>query len=369
LLEFDCTARLGEFTLEGVFTVRGAGVTALFGPSGCGKTTVLRLIAGDIAPARGRIVLNGKVLVDTESRANLAMESRGVGWVFQEGRLFPHLSVERNLDYAARISSGRRMREGAGPARDRVVEVLGLGRLLGRWPRELSGGERQRVALGRALLSRPSILLCDEPLAALDLARKVEILALLRQVRNEFRIPIVYVTHALGELLYLADDAVILEQGRIVARGAVGEIAGRLSVTALSSRPDAGTLIEGVVAGHGRGSVELDWGGVRLHVHAFDCARGELVRVYVRAQDVILAAERPRAISVRNVLETRVAAIAPREHETRLVELEAGGQRLLAEVTDSAAAELGLAMGRTVHALIKSVAIEAPAGLSRLEGA
>jgi molybdate transport system ATP-binding protein len=369
LLEFDCTARLGEFTLEAAFNVRGAGVTALFGPSGCGKTTTLRLIAGDVAPTRGRIVLDGRVLVDTTARVALAMESRGIGWVFQDGRLFPHLSVQRNLDYARELASSRRARTGAGPARDRVIDVLGLARLIGRWPRELSGGERQRVALGRALLSTPSVLLCDEPLAALDLARKVEILALLKQVRDEFRIPIVYVTHALGELLYLADDAVLLEHGQIVAQGALRELAGRLSVPALSSRPDAGTLIEGVVADAGRGSVELDWGGTRLHVHAFDCGRGESVRVYVRAQDVMLAAERPRAISVRNVLETRVAAIAPREHETRLVQLDVGSQRLLAEVTDSAAAELNLEPGRVVYALIKSVAIEAPAGLSRLQGA
>jgi molybdate transport system ATP-binding protein len=368
LLEFDCTARLGEFTLEAAFTVPGAGVTALFGPSGCGKTTTLRLIAGDIAPTRGRIALDGRVLVDTAARVALAMESRGIGWVFQEGRLFPHLSVQRNLDFASALATSPRARERLGAPRDRVIDVLGLARLLERWPRELSGGERQRVALGRALLSRPSVLLCDEPLAALDVARKVEILALLEQVRDEFRIPIVYVTHALGELLYLADDAVVLERGRIVAQGALGEIAGRLAVPALSSRPDAGTLIEGVVAEQGRGSVELDWGGTRLHVHAFDCVRGERVRVYVRAQDVILAAERPRAISVRNVLETRVAAIAPREHETRLVELELGAQRLLAEVTDSAAAELDLEPGHVVYALIKSVAIEAPAGLARLRG-
>jgi molybdate transport system ATP-binding protein len=368
LLEFDCTIQLGEFTLEAAFATRGPGVTALFGPSGCGKTTTLRLIAGDIAPTRGRIVLNGRVLVDTTARVALSMERRGVGWVFQDGRLFPHLSVQRNLDYTSSIAPGRRS-DGGGPARDRVIDVLALAPLLARWPRDLSGGERQRVALGRALLSMPSVLLCDEPLAALDLARKVEILALLKQVRDEFRIPIVYVTHALGELLYLADDAVVLERGRIVAQGALREIAGRLSVSALSSRPDAGTLIEGVVTEAGRGSVELDWGGTPLHVHAFDCACGEAVRVYVRAQDVILAAERPRAISVRNVLEMRVAEIAPREHETRLVQLELGSQRLLAEVTDSAAADLGLQTGQLVYALIKSVAIEAPAGLSRLQGA
>lgn len=369
MLEFDCSARRGDFTLDAAFNVRGAGVTALFGPSGCGKTTTLRLIAGDIAPVRGRIVLDGRVLVDVAARVALPMEQRGIGWVFQDGRLFPHLTVRRNLEYAADLRVGRRGTSPEGPAQDRVIDVLGLGNLLQRWPRELSGGERQRVALGRALLSTPRLLLCDEPLAALDLARKREILELLRQVRAEFRIPIVYVTHALGELLYLADGAVLLDHGRTVAQGPLRDIFGQLSVPTLSSRADAGTLVEGVVTDVGPAGVQIDWGGVQLHVHAFACASGERVRVYVQAQDVIVAAERPRAISVRNVLEARVAAIATREPDTVHVQLELGSQRLLAAVTSSAAEELRLEQGRVVYALIKSVAIEAPAGLSRLQGA
>jgi len=369
LLEFDCSARRGDFTLDAAFSVRGAGVTALFGPSGCGKTTTLRLIAGDIAPVRGRIVLDGRVLVDVAARVALPMEQRGVGWVFQDGRLFPHLTVRRNLEYAADLRPDRRGTPPDGPAQDRVIDVLGLGKLLQRWPRELSGGERQRVALGRALLSTPRLLLCDEPLAALDLGRKREILELLRQVRDEFRIPIVYVTHALGELLYLADDAVLLDHGRTIEQGPLRDILGQLAVPMLSARADAGTLVEGVVTDVGPAGVQLDWGGTPLHVHAFACTNGARVRVYVQAQDVIIAAERPRAISVRNVLEARVAAIATREPDTVHVQLDLGSQRLLAAVTGSAATELRLEPGRVVYALIKSVAIEAPAGLSRLQGA
>jgi molybdate transport system ATP-binding protein len=367
LLDFDCSVRRGDFTLEAAFGVRAAGITALFGPSGCGKTTALRLIAGDLEPHRGRIALDGEVLVDIERRVSVPMERRGIGWVFQEGRLFPHLDVRRNLDYARDLGRDARAARVAGIDRDRVIDVLGVRGLLRRWPRELSGGERQRVALGRALLSAPRLLLCDEPLASLDVTRKREILLLLRQVRDEFRIPIVYVTHALPELLYLADDAVLLDHGRVTASGPLASLAGQLSVPALAERADSGTLIEGRVIGLDAQGVQVDWHGTTLHVHAFPCLLGDSVRIYVQSQDVIVAAEKPRAISVRNVLETRVFAMESRSPGTLQIELEINGQRLLAAVTTSAAGELGLERGRTVYALIKSVAIEAPAGLARLE--
>jgi molybdate transport system ATP-binding protein len=313
-------------------------------------------------------VLDGEVLVDAGQRQSLPMERRGIGWVFQDGRLFPHLTVQQNLDYARALGPRGRATGHPGPARDRVVEVLALGGLLRRWPRELSGGERQRVAVGRALLSTPRLLLCDEPLAALDVARKREILQLLRQVREEFRVPMVYVTHALPELLYLADDAVLLAAGRVVALGPLAALAGQVGVPGLAGGSDAGTLMEGRVIGLDAHGVRVDWQGTSVCVHAFPCLVGDAVRLYVQSQDVILAAERPRAISVRNVLETRVAAVEMRSPGTLQVELDVNGQRLLAAVTTAAASELGLERGRAVFALIKSVAIEAPAGLARLDG-
>jgi molybdate transport system ATP-binding protein len=363
LLEFDCSLRRGDFELVAAFKVRSAGVTALFGPSGCGKSTTLALIAGERRPDRGQIVLDGEVLADTAARLDVPMERRGIGWVFQEGRLFPHLTVAANLDYAHRVA--RRAARGRSLARARVVDVLGLSALERRWPRDLSGGERQRVAIGRALLSSPRLLLLDEPLASLDLERRTEILRLLACVRDEFRVPIVYVTHALAELLFLADDVVLLDAGRVVDSGPLVELAGRTRVSALAGRPDAGTLIEATVERVESQGVVVSWDGVTLHVHGFPCRVGERVRLYIEAQDVIVAAERPRAISVRNVLEARVLGTSVRDEGTVHVELDIGGRCLLAAVTAAAAAELELEPERVVYALVKSIVIEAPAGLGR----
>jgi len=224
LLEFDCSARRGDFTLDAAFNVRGAGVTALFGPSGCGKTTTLRLIAGDIGPVRGRIVLDGRVLVDTAARVDLPMERRGIGWVFQDGRLFPHLTVRRNLEYAADLRPDRRGALPDGPAQDRVIDVLGLGKLLQRWPRELSGGERQRVALARALAASPRLLLLDEPLSALDAGLRQRLADDLRPILVESGTTAVMVTHDHEEAFAVADDLAVMRAGRIVQSGPIADV-------------------------------------------------------------------------------------------------------------------------------------------------
>ena len=214
MLAVEIEKRLGDFTLSARFESAG-GITAVFGPSGAGKTTLVNAIAGLIAPDRGRIAIDGTVLFDSERRINLPPHRREIGYIFQEGRLFPHFSVSRNLDY------GRRMRGLPEDAKqlERIVSLLDIGHLLERRPGKLSGGERQRVAIGRALLARPRLLLLDEPLASLDAARKREILPYLERMRDEVGVPMVYVSHQAAELRRIATAVVRLEAGRVAAAG------------------------------------------------------------------------------------------------------------------------------------------------------
>jgi len=216
MLAVEIEKRLGDFTLSARFESAG-GITAVFGPSGAGKTTLVNAIAGLIAPDRGRIAIDGTVLFDSERRINLPPHRREIGYIFQEGRLFPHLSVSHNLDY------GRRMRGLPADAKqlERIVGLLDIGHLLERRPGKLSGGERQRVAIGRALLTRPRLLLLDEPLASLDAARKREILPYLERMRDEFGVPMVYVSHQAAELRRIATSVVRLEAGRVAAAGGI----------------------------------------------------------------------------------------------------------------------------------------------------
>ena len=216
MLAVEIEKRLGDFTLSARFESAG-GITAVFGPSGAGKTTLVNAIAGLIAPDRGRIAIDGTVLFDSERRINLAPHRREIGYIFQEGRLFPHLSVSRNLDY------GRRMRGLPADKKqfERIVSLLDIGHLLERRPGKLSGGERQRVAIGRALLTRPRLLLLDEPLASLDAARKREILPYLERMRDEVGVPMVYVSHQAAELRRIATSVVRLEAGRVAAAGGI----------------------------------------------------------------------------------------------------------------------------------------------------
>ena len=216
MLAVEIEKRLGDFTLSARFESAG-GITAVFGPSGAGKTTLVNAIAGLIAPDRGRIAIDGTVLFDSERRINLPPHRREIGYIFQEGRLFPHLSVSHNLDY------GRRMRGLPADAKqlERIVGLLDIGHLLERRPGTLSGGERQRVAIGRALLARPRLLLLDEPLASLDAARKREILPYLERMRDEVGVPMVYVSHQAAELRRIATSVVRLEAGRVAAAGGI----------------------------------------------------------------------------------------------------------------------------------------------------
>ncbi|TCZ55563.1 molybdenum ABC transporter ATP-binding protein [Roseicella aquatilis] len=349
-------SRRDGFALDLAFTAPGAGVTALFGPSGCGKSTVLAAIAGLLRPAEGRVTLDGEALLDTARGVAVPPERRRCAVVFQDARLFPHMSVETNLRYGL-----RRAPPGApGPGFEEVVALLGIGPLLGRRPARLSGGERQRVALGRALLARPRLLLMDEPLAALDAARQGEVLPFLARLRATARLPILYVTHALEEVDALADRLVLLEGGRLVAAGAVEELSLRTDLP-LAARRDAGAVLPCTVAGHDphRGLTRLAFAGGELAVPLREEPVGTRARVRLRARDVAVAVTEPRGLSTQNLLPAVLAAIgeAPSPHEVFL-RLQVGPSALLSRVTRDSVERLGLVPGMAVWAVLKAVSFD-----------
>ena len=359
-LSVSVRKRLGAFELDAAFEA-GPGVTVLFGPSGAGKSTVLAAVAGALRPDAGRILLDGEALFDAGARRFTPMEARGIGWVFQDARLFPHLSVEANLTYGLKRAGARPRRV----ALSEVAAVLGIEALLERRPRDLSGGERQRVSVGRALLSQPRLLLMDEPLSALDAPRKAEILPFLERLKSAFDLPILYVTHSFAEMTRLADRLVVLEAGRVAAEGPLAEVLARPDLPLLAGRADAAVALDCVVAGHepARGLSRLDAGGAVLLTPLVERAPGERARVLVLARDVLVACEPPRGLSARNVLPARIEALNPRPDGAVLARLALdGGSHLLSAVTRDAVEELGLHPGRAVWAVVKSVAVEGARG-------
>jgi molybdate transport system ATP-binding protein len=357
MLEVALRHRFPGFALDVAFDSPEAGVTALFGPSGCGKSTVLAAVAGLLRPEAGRVALDGAVLLDTARRVAVAPERRRCGVVFQDSRLFPHLSVEGNLRYGLR----RAPRGAQGPGFDEVVGLLGIGGLLGRRPLGLSGGERQRVALGRALLARPRLLLMDEPLAALDAARRAEVLPFLARLRDAAGLPILYVTHALDEVDALADRLVLLEAGRVLAAGPVEALAARADLPALARRRDAGALIPCTVVGQdaARGLTRLGFaGGELVAAQRPGLAVGARLRLRLRARDVAVALEAPRGISMHNILAAQLEAVVPAGEAEAMLRLRVGSTVLLARVTRDSVGQLGLAPGMAVFALVKSIAFD-----------
>ena len=352
-VDLDLAAAWGAFRLAVQAGLELDGVTALFGPSGSGKTTILAAIAG-FRPGIGRIAVDGAVW--QEGRQSLAPHRRPVGTVFQDGRLFEHLGVEGNLRYAERRADP----DGPPIARAEVIEALELSELLDRSPATLSGGERQRVAIGRALLARPRLLLMDEPLAALDRVRKAAIMPLIAALPDRFGTPVLYVSHQIDEIVQLADRLVTIRDGRITAQGETVAVVARMD-PAVTGRFEAGSLLEGRVVdlrpdvamlaiAVGRALLWLpDIGGTRL---------GERLRVRVRARDVSLALRRVEGISIRNQLPARITGIETDDSPFAEVRLEVAGQSLRARVTRMTLAELGLAEGMAVWALIKSIAFD-----------
>lgn len=323
------------------------GITALFGPSGCGKTSTINAVAGLMTPDEGRITLDGRHLFDTASGTDLPTQARRVGYVFQDARLFPHLSVAGNLKYPGRF------RRGAGRDFDRVVEMLALGPLLDRRPRNLSGGEKQRTAIGRALLSDPGILVMDEPLAALDEARKDEIMPWLERLRDEVKLPILYVTHATSEILRLATTLVLMREGRVLHAGPLTEALADPDIGPAIGPREVGALIPARVEAietDGMARIQTPAGGLLLPPSGLE--PGTDIRLRILAHEVILAREAPQGLSALNVLPATVSRVSG-----GFVQLRVADAVLLAQVTERSVKALGLVPGAPCHAIVKSAAI------------
>lgn len=352
MLSVSLQHRLDGFSLDVRFEAP-PGLTVLFGGSGSGKTTVINAVAGLLRPDRGRIEVNGETLCDTEAGYWLPPHKRRLGYVFQEGRLFPHLSVRQNLKFGQWFSPKGVQAEDM----SRIVEMLGIGHLLDRRPNGLSGGEKQRVSIGRALLASPRLILADEPLAALDNARKAEILPYFERLRDETDIPILYVTHSPAEVARLATTLVALDKGRVVRDGPALEVLGDPMFTPSGVR-SVGAVIEArVVAHHDDGLSELDAGGARFFLPRLPQPPGTTLRVRIAAQDVMLSLSRPAGISALNVLEGRIAQVRSGDGPGAIISLDTVAGRVLARVTRRSVAALNLFDGLTVYAVVKTVSI------------
>jgi molybdate transport system ATP-binding protein len=353
-ISLACRIDRGAFKLDVDLTLPGRGVTALFGHSGSGKTTLLRVLAGLERVAGARVALGDEVWQDDARKVFVPTHERGIGYVFQEASLFPHLSVRANLEF------GRKRLK---PAERRfdllaVAELLGIERLLDASPATLSGGERQRAAIARTLLASPRLLLMDEPLAALDMRRKLEILPYLERLHDELALPVVYVSHAADEVARLADHLVVLEEGRVLASGPLAETLARLDLAA-NFQDDAGVMLETTLqARDADGLSHLAFAGGVLLVGQRDVAIGTRVRCRIHARDVSLALERPRGSSITNILPARVDAVGPSGAPGQvLVRLLVGDTALLARITERSRRELAIAPGSAVWAQVKAVAL------------
>jgi len=356
MLRVALRKRRGDFDLDVTFSAPTPGVTAIFGRSGCGKSTLISLIAGLLTPDSGQVVVGDDHWYDSERSLSVDARHRRMGVVFQDARLFPHLSVRSNLEYGAR----RLAKSAARPvAFDDVVSLLGLGTLIGRRTYELSGGERQRVALGRALLAQPRLLLLDEPLASLDLARREDVLPYLEKLRDALAIPIIYVSHQFDEVLRLATRVVLLDDGRVAADGDIAAVSIDSKLRAIVGPDSVGAVVGGLVERVDlSGLAMVRVGDATLNVELDEAAVGQRIQIQVLARDVIVATEAPRRLSVRNVVPARVTSIRPDVGRSVLIELDIGRtSTLLARITERASAELALETGKQVWALIKSVSL------------
>ncbi|MFS8122635.1 molybdenum ABC transporter ATP-binding protein [Rhizobium sp. BR 250] len=346
---------LGAFELHASFTSDG-GVTALFGRSGSGKTSMIRIIAGLLRPDEGQVSLDGEVLADSGKCLFLPAHKRRFGYVFQEARLFPHLSVAQNLRYGRWFAAGKETNAND----DHIIDMLGIGHLLQRRPNRLSGGEKQRVAIGRALLSSPRLLLMDEPLASLDEQRKAEIVPYLERLRDETKIPIVYVSHSIQEVARLADRIVVMKDGRVETEGKATEVLARPDFSLHLERREAGSILSGRIESfderHGLAAVRLST--ALLQVPAKKAAPGSPARVLIPARDVMLALVKPEGLSALNILEGHVADISMNEDGMVTIQVDCGGDIIQSRITDLSRERLQLEPGKPVHAIIKSAALD-----------
>jgi len=365
-LQISACKQLGRFDFQCDVDLPLGGVTALFGTSGSGKSTMINLVAGLHRPDAGRIAIGPRVFHDSAARIDVPVEKRELGVVFQDDRLFPHLTVQQNLLFGLK-RAGDRARH-ARVTLDAVVELLGIAALLARRPHTLSGGERQRVAIGRALLAQPRLLLMDEPLAALDAPRKAEVLPYIERLRDEFDVPILYVSHAVEEVLRLARRVVVLDQGRVVAAGDIDEVLQQPAVARLFPAIEAGSVLPCVVRDHdARYALTMleVAAGVTLRVPQVDLPLGTALRVRIPARDVALALSQPMDVSTVNRVAGTVVDMTPLASALVDVRVQIGakdgaadGAMLRSRVTLEAAERLALAPGLAVWCLIKSVALD-----------
>lgn len=356
MISVDIEKQQGVFHLDVAFQSM-SGVTALFGRSGAGKTSVMSIMAGLSRPDCGRIVVGETVLFDSDKGIDLPTQKRRVGMVFQDGRLFPHMSVLANLRYGENLTPAKERYASF----DRVVGLLGIDHLLDRRPAKLSGGEKQRIAIGRALMSSPRLLLMDEPLAALDGARKAEMLPFISRLSHEFSVPILYISHSIDEIIELADALAVLEAGKIIASGPLEDVLVSCDLSTITGHMDAGAVIRASIIDHDDVLLQTRLslgGGAILLAPMIDLPPGADIRLRIAAQHVALSLERPQFISIRNVLAAKIASISSAidgQLDVR-VTLECG-TKLWTRITKAAQAEMALTIDQPVFVLIKSAAI------------
>jgi molybdate transport system ATP-binding protein len=354
-LVVDVVRRLGSFALEARFASEGK-LTAFFGPSGSGKTSLLNIIAGIVRPDKGSIILNGRTLVDTSKGVFVPKHRRRFGYVFQEARLFPHLTVRQNLLYGQWFTPSKERTIGV----EQVLNLLNIRHLLDRRPGALSGGERQRIAIGRALLTSPHLLLMDEPLASLDESLKEEILPFIERLRDEAQVPIVYVSHSLSEVARLATTVVLIKDGHVAGVGAPVEVLGRRELDGAEAMAETGALIEATVSGHDEtfGLTTIRCKAGTLYAPQLALPIGAPIRLRIRARDVMIATSRPDTLSALNVLPGRVTGVERIGDGLAEITLDCSGIRLAARLTLKSTDNLSLAPGRDLYAVIKAVLLD-----------
>jgi molybdate transport system ATP-binding protein len=358
MLSVAVKKRRGPFLLDARFELPTPGVVALFGRSGCGKTTLVNIIAGLLDADEGRVALGDIVLLDTERRLHVPSERRRIGYVFQDARLFPHLNVAANLKYGESRAAGPSY-----VSLDDVAGLLDLGGLMNRRTHRLSGGERQRVAIGRALLSQPRLLLLDEPLASLDAARREEVLPYLEILRDQLAIPMVYVSHDFDEILRLATYIVLMDSGRTIAQGGIADMSLNKDMRSIIGADALGAIVDGTVLGAdpSSGLMRVKVGNGELRVRTADVAAGAKLRVQLLARDLIVATQAPQHLSVRNSLGGVISSVSSDDADSDLIAIDIGGTVIMARVTKAATNELALKPGLPVWALVKAVSLRSHA--------
>ena len=350
MLQINVKKQLGQLVLQTDLQIPEQGVTAIFGLSGSGKTSLINLVSGLTVPDEGFIRLNTRTLVDTETQQNVPAHQRKIGYVFQDARLFPHYTVKGNLRYGANNVSQTDF--------DYIVELLGIGHLLKRYPLTLSGGEKQRVAIGRALLTDPDILLMDEPLSALDVPRKRELMGYLERLSKEINIPILYVTHSLDELLRLADRVVLMENGKVKAYDSVEKIWNSPIFAPWKGESEQSSVLELPLYLHNPAYAmsALSLGNQALWLNQVQAEAGERVRVCIYSSDVSVTLVKPQQTSIRNILRGQIVQIERQERRIDIAVL-VEGHKIWASVSRWAQNELRFAVGQEVYLQIKAISV------------